>query len=170
MFWSETCCHGGGRRGFRSEGAEIRGWCCANGRESFQNHRIHDFGQCGGLPTSPWPGVPAASPRASPLAPGAFSWQMQDSRALGSLHSLALLFLAKADWDKSMKALLPNHPVPNKYLFLRCYLHSRTPSKIRQGIGCGLKSQCHVTSSFPPVGFPHSLASSEKSCFNKLHV
>lgn len=110
------------------------------------------------------------SPRASPWALAAFSWQMQDSRALGSLHSLALLFLAKADWDKSMKALLPNHPVPNKYLFLRCYLHSRTPSKIRQGIGCGLKSQCHVTSSFPPVGFPHSLASSEKSCFNKLHV
>ena len=57
------------------------------------------------------------SPRASPLAPGAFSWQMQDSRALGSLHSLALLFLAKADWDKSMKALLPNHPVRKLFFF-----------------------------------------------------
>ena len=55
------------------------------------------------------------SPQASPWATGALSWQMQDYKGLGSLHALALLILAKADWGKSMKALLPNHPVPDKY-------------------------------------------------------
>ena len=84
------------------------------------------------------------SPRASPRATGAFSWQMQDSRALGSWHALALLPLAKADWEEIMKALLPNHPVPAKCPYLRCYLHSRTPSRIRQGIGHGLKSHLHM--------------------------
>ena len=110
------------------------------------------------------------SPRASPWATGAFPWQMQDSRALGSWHALALLLLAKADWEEIMKALVPNHPVPAKCPYLRCYLHSRTPSRIRQGIGCGLKSHHHMISSLPAVGFPHSQASSEKSCFNNLHV
>lgn len=102
---------------------------------------------------SPWPGVPATISASLPLGHGSLSLADAGFRALGSWHALALLLLAKADWEEIMKALVPNHPVPAKCPYLRCYLHSRTPPESGRNWLWPEISPSHDF--FPsPVGFP----------------
>ena len=98
-------------------------------------HRISNFSQCGWLSAQilldllhcSWVPVPTLlcvlllmawssychlrKPALGPWEP--FLCRFRKARALGRLHALPLLLLAKADWGKSMKPPLPNHPLPS---------------------------------------------------------